>query len=131
MLIKLTLTCSCCGDDFSLATSSIALGGICCYSDGVGGFRLQSTNDGLLQNGKKLKVKGWKESMSLRETTSVAKKTEQKQNTNPFHTSLLSPDKTHSTKRNHNKIKPPLSSIMFVYFLDQFTYNRKQNIFRI
>lgn len=51
-MIKLTLTCSSGGDDFGLATSSISLGGVRCHSDRVGGFRLQSTNDGLLQNGK-------------------------------------------------------------------------------
>lgn len=53
-LLKLTLTCSRCGDDLGLATSSISLGGVRCYGDRVGGFRLQSTDDSLLQNGKKI-----------------------------------------------------------------------------
>lgn len=51
-LIKLPLTCSCGDDDFSFAACSISLGGVRSHSDRVGGFRLQSTNDGLLQNGK-------------------------------------------------------------------------------
>lgn len=51
-LIKVTLTCSSGGDDLSFASSSITLSGVRCHSDRVGSFRLQSANDGLLQNGK-------------------------------------------------------------------------------
>lgn len=57
-LRKLPLTCSSCGDDFSLASSSIPLSGVSCHGDRVSSLRLQATDDGFLQNGNKTSLSG-------------------------------------------------------------------------
>lgn len=55
-LRKLPLTCTSCGDDFGLASSSIPLRGVSCHSDRVSRFGLQATNDGFLRHGNKIAV---------------------------------------------------------------------------